>query len=341
MVRFDTDLATIPLGDNGTFATYFVHPENVVELQMLLLLHTRFFLTRSRSNSIATPVTSESQTMGLASSQPDLADFHMLAADDLDRFAQEQGSLTVDDREHCPGSSPQRAKAAVRWNSTEDALACVRASSRHIKSASLKRKYVHDFFDRDADFRPKQQLASADKAESVEHVRRELLKENARPLFHYAGCRSRLTGLDDDAEGIVLAALDTGVTIENASKDKRPDDRTTFPFALLFVRQEGRPKSDLFGVLNSSYLVSHPRPCYDPVTRTDQRTGRARSRLLSGVSCSLADTPIGQHPCPLLAAYPLSRYTKAATARLETPESRRKRHRNKIRWLEWFYRRDH
>ncbi|EME85053.1 uncharacterized protein MYCFIDRAFT_214933 [Pseudocercospora fijiensis CIRAD86] len=256
-VTFDANIATVPLGDAGQFASYFVHPENVVELQMLLLQYARFYSSRSRQSSVATPVTSQPHTPNTG--RIDFADYHMLAADNLQRFAQEQSALTVDDREHAPGSYPQRAKACVRWNHTEDALACLRCRNGRTKSAYIKKKHVRDFFDKNADFSQTRGVALADSSERVEELRKELLKDDILPLFHFSSCRSRLVGLDESADGLVLATLDTGITIETAGSEGSKPTETTFPFALLLVRQEGIPKSELLAALDNSHLVERVR----------------------------------------------------------------------------------
>ncbi|KAF2721465.1 hypothetical protein K431DRAFT_284840 [Polychaeton citri CBS 116435] len=49
---FDAAFAQVPVSEQGILATYFVHPDNVVELLMLLLEHTQH-LTASRRNSSA------------------------------------------------------------------------------------------------------------------------------------------------------------------------------------------------------------------------------------------------------------------------------------------------
>jgi hypothetical protein len=256
-VFFDTNIATVPLGQDGTFASYFVHPENIIELQMLLLQHSRFYLSRSRQNSVRTPISSQPQTPTFPGAVPDVADYHMLMADDLERFTNEQSGITVTDREHKMGSYPQGAQAAVRWTSDGDALACLRSKSGRTKSAYLKKKHIHDFFDPEAEFST--QRDEADTTERVEELRNELLKDKTKPLFHYSCSRSRLIGLDDNAEGLVLATLDSGITIEKAGETERERTKSTFPFALLLVRQEGKPKSGLLAALDRSHLVERVR----------------------------------------------------------------------------------
>ncbi|SMR64034.1 unnamed protein product [Zymoseptoria tritici ST99CH_1A5] len=258
-VYFDTNIATVPLGESGTFASYFVHVENVVELQVLLLQYARFYSSRSRSNSVASPITTEAQMEFFAQARPDVADYHMLVADNLERFAKEQSALTVDDREHLPGIFPQRAKASVRWNNDEDALASLRSRSGITKNAYLRRKHVHDFFDQKAEFSARPDESVSANADHVEELRKELLKDDIRPLFQLSSCRSRLVGLDDNDEGMLLATLDTGMTISKAGADSGKDNKSPFPFAILLIRQEGKPNSELLPVLDSSHLVERVR----------------------------------------------------------------------------------
>lgn len=256
-VFFDTNLVTIPLGQDGTFASYFVHPENIIELQMLLLQHSKFYLSRSRQNSVRTPISSQPQTPTFPGAIPDVADYHMLVADNLERFTKEQSSLNVNEREHKAGSLPQGARAAVRWTIDGDALACLRSESGRTKRAYLKKKHIDDFFDVKAEFSTERD--EADATERVEELRNELLKDNTKPLFHYSCSRSRLIGLDENAEGLVVATLDSGILVENDAETEQERNKSAFPFALLRVRQEGKPKSGLLAALDRSHLVERVR----------------------------------------------------------------------------------
>ncbi|CZT20968.1 uncharacterized protein RCC_06829 [Ramularia collo-cygni] len=258
-VYFDTSIATVPLGESGTIASYFVHPENIVELQVLLLQYSRFYFARSRSNSIASPITTEARNEMFPISRPECTDFHMLVADNIDRFVNEQSGLTVDDREHKPGMFPQRAKGTVRWNDEEDALACLLSKSGKTKSAFLRRKHIHDFFDGSADFMAKQDVALVDSADSIEEVRRELLKDDTRPLFRFSSGRTRFVGDNVNADGLVMATLDTDITITKAGVEGSNGPASEFPLSLLMVRQEGEPKSDLLAALDKSHLVERVR----------------------------------------------------------------------------------
>lgn len=255
-VHFDTSIATTPVGKSGQFASYFVHQENLIELQMLLLQFSRFYQSRSRQSSQATPIASQPQSPGLARSET--ADYHMLVGDNLNRFAKEQSALTAADRERSLGTSPQRAEASIRWNETEDALACLKSRSGKLKTAYLKRKHVPDFFDLKAEFAAKSNESLADSADTVEELRKELLQDDVVPLFSYSSCRSRFVGLDDGAAGIVMATLDTGITIRGPNEQAN-SEASTFPFGLLLVRQEGKRGAELLNALDTSYIVERVR----------------------------------------------------------------------------------
>jgi hypothetical protein len=254
---FDTAIATVPLGEEGTFASFFVDPENIVELQVFLLQHAEYFGFRSRSNSVVTPVSATPSRNGsvVGNMRPD---YHMIVADSIERFVKEQSALTVDDREHRAGSYPQRTKACVRWNDEEDAMACLRSKSGKAKSAALKRKHAHAFFDRKALFSAKQSAAVEESDEEVDSVRREFVKDNnVQPLFHFSSCRSRLTGINSGAPTLAMATLDTNIVMESVEAEGEAKTKIHFPFALLLVRQEGGHQSALLAALENCHLVCY------------------------------------------------------------------------------------
>lgn len=254
-VEFDTAIATIPLGENGTFASYFVHPENVVELQVLLLQHARYYVSRSRSNSVVSPGSRSPDTESL-NACPTGTDYSTLVADDAERFAKEQNSLTIDDREYRTGSTPQKAKLCARWNGDEEAMVVLRSTSGKSEQASIKKKHVKAVFDRGALIKPGKAAASPDAEPLVEGVRREVEKDrNLEPLYTFSSCRSRFVGNDNDQQKMVLATFDTGVTIHKAGRSSAEIDKSSFPFAVLLVRQESAVAGDLLAALDQSHLV--------------------------------------------------------------------------------------
>ncbi|KAK5127372.1 hypothetical protein LTR85_006711 [Meristemomyces frigidus] len=256
-VEFDTTIATVPLGENGTFASYFVHPENVVELQVLLLQHARYYLSRSRSNSVTTPVSaSPPSESNFSQNAADAADYFALEADDAERFAQETNSLTINDREHRPGTTPQRAKLCARWNDDEDAVVASRSGNGHSQLASVRKKHVYALFDRTSSFQCKKAVTFEDAEQGVKAIRRDLESDpSVHPLYAFASSRSRFVGMNNGLQKAVLATLDTGITNQKIEAGKAAGRKLSFPFAVLLVRQEGAFAGGLLAALDQSHLV--------------------------------------------------------------------------------------
>ncbi|KAI7542128.1 hypothetical protein KC331_g8151 [Hortaea werneckii] len=252
-IDFDTAIASIPLGGKSTFASYFVHCENVVELQLLLLQHSQFCMSRSRSNSLNSPISPSQRSGSYDATSGEDADYFAIVADDAGRLAQEQNSLTVNDREHQPGSTPQKAKWCARWTPDNEASLTRRATDGGDQSTKLKRKHVRSFFDREVAF-PSQKAAFTAESEKVLASLRQAYKreQKAALLYSFASSRSRFIDDKADHNSISLATLDTNITIQK--KDHIDGEKHVFPFALLLVRQEGT-SNGLLPALEQSHLV--------------------------------------------------------------------------------------
>ncbi|KAK5163758.1 uncharacterized protein LTR77_010431 [Saxophila tyrrhenica] len=256
-VEFDTAIATVPLGEEGEVANYFVHTENVVELQISLLQYMRYYTSRSRSNSTATPVTPATPRRPSANTEGQDADYSMLVADDQARFAQDQSRLTVNQREHASGAPPQMAKALLHWNEAEDAMVSMRSGAHKTKTAMLKRKQIDSFFDRDGSM-PKQ--AEDKDSDALLAVRKELLKDAAvRPLYKISSCRCRFAGVNDGSQSLTLATLDSSISMQRITNGKPDNEASQLPFAVLQVRKEGSTTNNLLAMLDSSHLVERVR----------------------------------------------------------------------------------
>lgn len=94
------------------------------------------------------------------------------------------------------------------------------------------------------------------------------------------------------------ATLDTSITIQEAGAVDGKS-KSSFPFALLLVRQEGT-KSQLLSALDASYLVSF-FILLDSTSSSAEHihTGRARARFLTRISLHLANTSSSKH-CPTI-----------------------------------------
>lgn len=252
---FDTAFETAPLGSSGAIASYFVHPENVVELHVLLLQHLRYL--SNVSSSLSTSPAAHSPSMnGRKNSQDHQADHFVLAADSTERFIQEQSALTVDEREQHAGSTPQRTKLCARWNNDDDAVAAARTGNSEMSTYALKSKHVDAFFDKSRPFIPRRESMKGTESE-LSTVRDVLTgDEHVQSLFSMSSSRSRFVGLGNSQSNLVLASLDSNISFENTNVK---GSNSTFPFAVLQLRQEGTDDSGLLSILDSSHLTERVR----------------------------------------------------------------------------------
>ena len=257
-VDFDTAIATIPLGESGDIANYFVHPEYAVELQVLLLNHVQPYAGRSRHNSLARS-SSGNLTNGIQpGSSPKDQDYFMLVADNIDRFAKVESAVTVNEREHSAGVIPQRAKYFLRWTNDEDAVLASRAGSAKIQTASLKRKHADTFFDVKSSQRRESDATLTN--QSLATVREEISKDKTvRPLYKISSRRDRFTGVSDGIKSVTLATLDSQITLAAGEQTTSEVPTSTFPFAVLQVRTEGEGSHELIKTLDDSHLVERVR----------------------------------------------------------------------------------
>ena len=131
--EMDTAFAMLPLGSQATTACYWIHSENLFQLQVLLLRHAR-----SRKNQIS--VSTPSQTSSRASRQGSISESGssatiqsgseacFIACDDLPSVAKRQSSATIEDAESAGGRFLHNSIASINLSSTGDAVVVVGAS---------------------------------------------------------------------------------------------------------------------------------------------------------------------------------------------------------------------
>ncbi|KAK5110121.1 hypothetical protein LTR62_006255 [Meristemomyces frigidus] len=311
--QLDTAIATVPLGENGTFASYFVHPENLVELQVLLLEHMRYFLTRSRSNSLTAPISSPPQDERFGRSLEDSADYFAVEADDAERLASEQNRLTIDEREHRQGSRPQKARVCVRWNDERHAHIAYCSSSNKCHRAEMKKKAIGSFFADSSTFSAKKSAATPESEEQLESVQGMVQQDSKlRPLYRFSSCRTRLIGTGNNEQQHLTATLDTHIQIANMNNGGVEDGSSTFPVAVLLVRQEGASSCDLLDALSHTHLVERVRGFsleYHAIWLTAQKT-----KIPPPFWLPILERDIRKLPPPAL--------QRSSSSALQTPASR-------------------
>ncbi|KAK4964233.1 hypothetical protein LTR66_012403 [Elasticomyces elasticus] len=291
-VEFDNAWATVPLGEAGAQAVYWVHPDNILELQVMLLQYARSASSAGSSPGSITPsqcttplrrISSTSSTdhnAGLAE-----VNTHSVIVDDLQRFTAEHSTATVSEKEGAPGSVHQHAAVSARWTSTGEAI--IAASLLDTKQAyntsewqcfRLKQKHIWPFLTTDRPFhtrRPSGPTGSGDSriddndVKAAERVRGWLVRHhNMQPLAKIDCHRSRYVGLSNNEEHAIWAVLESSIAVKSPdsfidthantpSAESRNEQH--FPYAVLQVRREGKDGGALVDLLDRSHLVERLR----------------------------------------------------------------------------------
>ena len=290
-VDFDTALSTIPLGTYGSKATYWVHPDHIVEVQVLLLQHTRLF---QPSKTKSTPCTSPYATplrrnsagrldSAVQSEKDD--DIGLLVLDDPEEFTKKQNESTVGEKE---GTGKFIAKAAgcARWTSNSQAAVIVgldppteMTKTDNFMIAKLKRKHLDVFLEPTRPFDARRLSHSSTISENggqpedgasdaIAKVRKWLVShEKVKPIVGITSKRIRFSGLGNGHSGGSWATLDMNIHMKKFVPGELSDlewatklrnDSYGFPHAVLEIRREGSQSTEVIQTLDSSYLVRSP-----------------------------------------------------------------------------------
>jgi SPX domain protein involved in polyphosphate accumulation len=285
-VDFDAILAAAPLGSDGSRAIYWVHPEQLVELQVLLLQHTRLAFPKSSSPGSTSASDTPTITRRSSLSTPRRDSFFerelssgIVVFDDPEEFALLQNTLPIADSENSHLRSPTEAAMTTRWSNGGDLLLSLRhkpdneASNTVPSSARLKTKHFASFLDFERNFVPRLSseldLSNSTTSHNQDQLSaaRKWLSENRKvqPLVGIFSRRSRFVNLTSGKDCGQWCVLDIDISLKKVGfgdlEGKEwplniTHDATKFPFAVLEVRQEGKANVDLIKLLDESYLVS-------------------------------------------------------------------------------------
>ena len=280
-IDIDTALAVLPLGRGATRAVYWVHPDNIVQVHVLLLQYTRLH----RSNSIISPESpSSSKSSPRASfSNPSARpasrtddEAGVIVCDDLQRFSKIRSSEIISITEDCPGTVAEKAAASIRFSPSGEAVVVVDTDSGRLghpanwdekrlpKIARFKRKNVRQLFEASSIDR----FAKDDGNDSKRVFEWLTEHREVQPLVQLLSRRTRFVGLRNSKDGGIWATLDKDISMKVCSSESLASgkglttiseggsvDSETFPHAILEVRVEGDADSKLVEALNSSHLV--------------------------------------------------------------------------------------
>ena len=278
-LEIDTALATIPFGHRSNKAVYWIHPDNIIQIHVLLLQYTRL----QRSNETMPSPESPSSPRGSigshftkCSSRTD-EELGVIICDDLERLAQRQSSETISDSENRAGSASEKAAASLRYSQNGDAIIVVGTATKdegksaksdrqlHTRKARIKRKAMHRLFSTFSG----DQSAIADKSENVEEISQWLARhQEVKPLVQLQLRRTRFVGLKNSMTNGLWATLDKQISLRRCSPDlfardtafegtdeAGNKDSEFFPHAVLEIRTEGSADTDVIAALDASYLV--------------------------------------------------------------------------------------
>ena len=285
-VDFDSVLASTPLGNHGARAVYWIHPEQLVELQVLLLQHTRLSVPRntpsvSSSGPNSPTITRRSSSSRRDSSTEPISDTGVIILDNVDEFAQVQSSTPLSDSEDSYGRL--QPAATIRWNLTDDVAISIRDDLKGSEGgktkppAKIRSKYLGAFLDVDNEYTPwrvpgtetPEPTTTAGDSQKVDDARNWLASHRqVHPLVGLLSKRTRFINLPTGRGSGQWCALDSDIFMRKLSAGDFAGkawpfavhrDTIPFPYAVLEVRQEGKYSTDLIQILDESHLV-----CYSP-----------------------------------------------------------------------------
>lgn len=277
--ELDTALAVVPIGKRGGKATYWVHPENLIELHVLLLKYTRRRVTSlSSSGSGSAP----QSNVGGAESPSKKAAGEVAGAvicDNLQSFSRRQSSAPLSDSESQLGSGIQKAAACIRYSPHGEAVIAIDSSGEaktacQFRQSRLKSKAVHRLFNFDQPVpstEPFSNKARNEDAWDALTVRKWLIHHpKIHPLVQVFYKRTRFFGVGNNETKGVWATLDMDIDMAKCASSSSSHGETFpgfvtkaatnsrgFPFSILEVRFEGTDEPDLVTVLDGTHLVCY------------------------------------------------------------------------------------
>ena len=279
---FDVTLAETLLGSQGKRAIYWVHPDHLIELQVVLSHHLKLYPPKpSTRTSISSQPNSPTHTRRASLIHQDSpvgieSDCGIILLDRLDDYAQRSSAAPIVDSEETPG---QNVAASIRWTATDEAAISVKgiAGTEAAKPARLRRRYIKAFLDLERSFTPWRDQESSSPEGRPSSERRPSQVEgnpdfarnwldahrNIRPLVSISSRRTRFVDLQDGNISGQWCTLDADIEMNKIAQDDlvardwplQSSDGWRFPHAVLEVRQEATTANDLITMLDQSHLV--------------------------------------------------------------------------------------
>ncbi|KAF2399129.1 hypothetical protein EJ06DRAFT_531452 [Trichodelitschia bisporula] len=292
-VDFDVSFANVPVGEDGGKAVYWIHPEQLIELQVLLLQHLRLYMP-SRNAGTATPgsfgsipsspITVRRPSTSRLDNFPEReSDTGFIVIDDVEEFAKRQSGTPISDEEYASAQSFTRPALCARWTTEDEAIVSLReritgTATVEQRPARVRRKHLGALLDVKRDFVPWRTSGSTPPTDGRPRTFHTLAPDDVRnyldehsemqPLVGVLSRRARFVGLGNKRSCSTWCVLDMDISMkkivreELAGKDWVKNvarDATLFPYAVLEVRYEGDGAGKLVSILDRSHLTERIR----------------------------------------------------------------------------------
>lgn len=292
-VNFDVAFADAPIGESGARAVYWVHQDQVIELQVVLLQQMRLYIPNVNQVTLASGPSSLSQSPALTrknslSRQPEgqvekEIDTGMIILDNLQDYARRQSTGTVSDTEDATGKSFMQPAATARWAASDEAIVsmCQPRVGGKAGPAKVRKKHLAALLNIDRDFTPWKSSGNSTPVDgsfytstdadslTVEEARSVLAQHpEIQPLAAIFSKRTRFVGLSNTLSAGQWCILDSQISTSKAVRDdlvgkewasRLASVATNFPYAVLEVRAEGLLAKSIIDTLDKSHLTERVR----------------------------------------------------------------------------------
>lgn len=262
---FDVAFSSLPLGNVAGRATYWIHPDNMVEAEVLLLRHLKHRV-----------------------SKPPKKRMHFALFDNLRRYVQEQGTTTVGQTEDVEGSVASNAALNILWSAEPDAIAITSDLSpmstmpkRHrnqihpVRRVDLPKCLTHQISSKEALNAPSKDAKKSPNRKGASALQDFLGQHrDVKPLAEVHLSRSRFVGVCNSKEIGTWAVLDTDITMSpvdtssvGISSDPGSDaenliespESRPFPHAVLQFRWEFSRTPEIVRAFDNTHLAERVR----------------------------------------------------------------------------------
>ncbi|KAL9102323.1 MAG: hypothetical protein Q9163_002503 [Psora crenata] len=283
LIDFDISFVMTPLGNGAGRAVYWVHPDDIVNVKILLTRYTSLLKDHDLASPTDYPISLESALRSPTADSASLSQkdslIGMIICDDINESAKRRSSETIEDNGNGSNSASRKSIARIRISRTMNptiAFATAvesksegRDQGHKFVSAKLSRKDIRKLFDASNVNR----LSNTEHTGNAEPIVQWFAEHpETRPLVKLQCRRSRFLGLRNSVEGGIWATLDTDIHLRQCCPEQVAGEKAlleieedpqqgfnSFPYAVLEVRMEGNGSAALIKALDDSHLVEKVR----------------------------------------------------------------------------------